>query len=293
MLPVLLDLKFIKIYTFGVFMVLALFWGFFLVWKNFLLTAYKEEDVFDGIFLALVGGLFLSRLVYVVLNFKDFGLNILKFILINGYPGLSLYGFLAGSMLTLYFYFLYKKISFKEIIDYFVPAFFLALGFGKVGSFFSGYEVGTKTGFPLSLRYPGYEGVRHITPFYEAILFFLATYLSLRIMFAQRRGMFPKGFNFIFFWWYLALVLFIFGPLKVGQNLVFGLKFNTLVSGVLLLTFSVYFLYYFRIPILSKISAITKFKKLNGKKIKQTRTQKVQGEVAGGERGDAQENGRA
>ena len=29
MLPVLLDLKFVKIYTFGVFLVLAFFWGAF------------------------------------------------------------------------------------------------------------------------------------------------------------------------------------------------------------------------------------------------------------------------
>ncbi len=290
MLPVLLDLKFIKIYTFGVFMVLALFWGFFLLWKNFLLTAHKEDEVFDGVFLALAGGLFLGRLVHAILNFKDFGFNLLKFILINGYPGISLYGFLAGSVLTLYLYFLSKKLNFRDVIDYFVPAFFLALGFGKVGSFFSGYEVGTKTKFPLALRYPGYEGFRHLTAFYEALLFFTATYLSLRILFAVRRGVFPKGFNFYFFWWYLGLVIFIFEPLKIGRSLIFGFKFNSLVSGVLLLTFSAYFLYYFRTPILNRLLEVTKFIKKNGQKTKQTRAKKVQAEVGERVGGGAQEH---
>ena len=96
MLPVLLDLKFIKIYTFGVFLVLAFFWGSFVLWKNIRLTAQKEDEIFDGLFISFAGGLFMSRLVYVILNFDKFGSSILKFILINGYPGLSLYGALIG-----------------------------------------------------------------------------------------------------------------------------------------------------------------------------------------------------
>ena len=59
MIPVLLDLKFIKIYTFGIFLVLAFFWGAFILWKNYLLTAQKEEELFDGMFLSLAGGLFI------------------------------------------------------------------------------------------------------------------------------------------------------------------------------------------------------------------------------------------
>ena len=83
MLPVLLDLGFIKIYTFGVFLVLAFFWGCFLLWKNFLLTSQREEDIFDGLFFSIAGGLFVSRLVHVALNFKSFGFDALKFILLN------------------------------------------------------------------------------------------------------------------------------------------------------------------------------------------------------------------
>jgi prolipoprotein diacylglyceryltransferase len=65
MLPILLDLKIFKIYTFGVFLVLAFFWGSFLIWKLIRLTSMKEEEVFDGLFWGLFGGLFLSRLFYV------------------------------------------------------------------------------------------------------------------------------------------------------------------------------------------------------------------------------------
>src|SRR3990172_4726798 len=104
MLPVLLDLKYIKIYTFGVFLVLAFFWGSFVLWKNVRLTSQKEDGIFDALFLSVAGGLLFSRVVYVALNFEKFGFDILKFILINGYPGLSIYGALAGAFLTLYLY---------------------------------------------------------------------------------------------------------------------------------------------------------------------------------------------
>ena len=136
MIPILFTVGGLKIYTFGVFLVLAFFWGLFLFWKNIRLTVYKEEEKFDSIFLSLAGSLLIGRLVYVILNFKDFGFNLLKFILINGYPGLSLYGVLIGGFLTLFLYFLIKKISFRETIDYYISPIFLALGLGKLGSFF-------------------------------------------------------------------------------------------------------------------------------------------------------------
>src|SRR3972149_10209295 len=186
MLPVLLDLKFIKIYTFGVFLVLGFFWSAFLLWHNIRLTSYKEEDVFDGLFLSLFGGLFIGRLVYVVLNFNDFGFDILKFILINGYPGISLIGAILGGIFTLFGFFGLKKIDFSEIIDYFISPLFVALVFGKLGSFFSGADVGSVTTFFLKIRYASFEGLRHLTAFYEAV--FLPPRLISAINYYSKSG---------------------------------------------------------------------------------------------------------
>lgn len=144
MLPVLLNLGFLKIYTYGVFLVLGFFWAIFLLWKNIRLTSFKEEDVFDGLFLSMLGSLISGRLVYVFLNFKDFGFNILKYILINGYPGISLYGSIFGGLLALYLFANSRKIIFSELIDYLITPIFIALVFGKIGAFFSGTEVGQK-----------------------------------------------------------------------------------------------------------------------------------------------------
>jgi phosphatidylglycerol:prolipoprotein diacylglycerol transferase len=249
MLPILFSIGPVKIYTFGVFLVLAFFWGSFLLWKLIRLTAFKEKEVFDGLFLALGFSLFFGRLFYVALNFSDFGFSLLKFILINGYPGLSLYGILFGGFLGLFIFSLFKKLKFFLLVDYFIPPLFLALAFGKLGSFFSGAEVGTKTKFFLAAKFVGFDGIRHLTSFYESLLFFFGCYITYKILFLIRKDKLSFGFLFYFFFWFFSLTYFLFDKIKENHLYFFGLSFNLMVSKIILLTTTVYFLYYFRKPI--------------------------------------------
>lgn len=254
MLPVLLDFKFVKIYTMGVFLVLAFFWASFVLWRLIRLSSYKEEDIFDALFNSIFGGLFMGRLVYVILNFKDFGFSPLKFLLVNGYPGFSLYGILLGVFGVLYFWAAIKKEKFRDMIDYFIPPALLALAIGKLGSFFSGSEVGTKTRLFLAARYASMDGMRQLTPLYEAVLFFLFAYLSYRILFEIRKDHLKKGFNLNLFLWAQGFVYFIFDNLKQYHLYFLNYSFNQIVSFVLLLTFSFYFVYYFRSLLFGRVS---------------------------------------
>jgi len=249
MLPVLVDIGFIKIYTFGVFLLLAFFWGAFSLWKNTSLTSYKEEQIFDGMFFSLLGGLICGRVLHIILHFSEFGFNILKFILINGYPGIHVFGFIFGFML---FYFLFSqsnKISFLKSIDYIIPSFFLALAIGKLGSFFSGTEIGVQTQFFVAIPYPNMDGVRHLTSLYESILFFLGTYLTYRFIFFVRKEQLHSGFNLLLFVWYVSLVEFVFDPLKTFRTMHNNTSIEMMISGILLLTGTVFFIYYFRTSI--------------------------------------------
>lgn len=254
MLPILVDLKFLKVYTFGVFLVLAFFWSAFMLWRNIRLTSYKEEDVFDSLFLSILSGLFIGRLLYVVFNFKDFGFDILKFILINGYPGMSLYGTVLGGFIGLYLYSLAKKVRFLDLVDYFVSPLLIALGIGKLGSFFSGAEIGAKTKFPLAIRYAGFDGFRHLTALYEGILFLIGAFVAYKLLFEIRRQKYDRGFSFFFFWWFFGLVYAIFDKLKsVHLSFITPDSLNLTFSLTILLTFTVYFLYYFRNLIISRV----------------------------------------
>lgn len=273
MLPVFLNLKFIKIYTQGLFLVLAFFWASYLLWKLIRLTSYKEEEVFDSLFTGIFSGLFIGRLLYVMLNFSKFGFDPIKFILVNGYPGFSIVGGLAGFILAIYLLSKKQKVSFNEIIDYFIPPIFLALGFGKLGSFFSGSELGSKTKFIISLKYPGLTGNYHLTAFYEAFLFFCGFYLAYKILMAIRKEQGRKGLNWYFFIAWFGGVYFWFDKLKNNHLYFQNWSFNQTIGLLLHLTGVLYFLYYFRRQTIEKIkniiNPITKYVKKNISKIYQ------------------------
>jgi phosphatidylglycerol:prolipoprotein diacylglycerol transferase len=236
MLPVLVNVGSIKIYTFGVFLVLAFFWSSFLLWRLVRLTAHKEEVIFDGVFIALTVGLFLARLFYVIANFSQFGFSFLKFILINGYPGLSIYGALIGFIFSLYLYCLYKKINFLQVVDYFIAPILLALAIGFLGKFFA------------------FENA--IITIFQSLLFFLFCYVAYRILFLIRQEKFFSGFNLIFF---VNIFSFILLLSEKGINQKLPL--------FLFLTTSIFFLYYFRTGLFLLFNSLLKGVENHGSKI--------------------------
>ncbi len=262
MVPVLFSIGSVKIYTYGVFLVLAFFWGLFFIWKAVRLTSYKEEVIFDGIFFSLLGALFFSRLFYVIANFSSFGFSFLKFILINGYPGLSFYGALFGGLLFFFLFSLVKKLNFIQIVDYLIPGVFVALGFGKLGAFFSGSEIGTKTKFFFGVNYLGYEGLRHAVGLYEALIFFICAYFSYKILFKIRREELPEGANLFFLFWASSGVYFFTDPFKKSKFYFLGFNFNYWFSFLLWLTTSLGLVYYFRIKIISFLKTFLQNAKL-------------------------------
>lgn len=266
MLPVFLNLQFIKIYTQGLFLVLAFFWSSYVLWKLVRLTSFKEENIFDNLFASIFSGLFFGRLLYVILNFSKFGFDPIKFILVNGYPGFSIVGALTGFILAVYLRSKKQKVAFKEIIDYFIPPILLAIGFGKLGSFFSGSELGSRTNFIISLKYPGLSGNYHLTAFYESLLFFLGFYLAYRILMTIRKERGEKGLNLYFFIVWFGGVYFWFDKLKDNHLYFQNWSFNQTIGLILHLTGVFYFLYYFRRQIIQNIKNIINFIIKNVKK---------------------------
>lgn len=259
MFPVFMKLPFFTLYTFGIFLLLAFFLGSFLFWKLGKLTSVKEEELFDGLFISIMGGLFTSRLVYVLLNFSNFGFNPLKFILINGFPGLSLFGALFGGVTLFYVFTRVRRIHFLEIIDYMVAPLFAALSIGKIGSFIAGVDVGTRTKFILSTPVLGISGKHHITALYEALFFVIGCFIAYRILFVIRRAVIKQGTAFMFFIWYFGLVNLFLDNLKVRHVYLAGLSVNLIASLIMSIVGTLYFLIIYRETL---VSILTRFIKI-------------------------------
>ncbi len=273
MLPVLFNMPGLTLFTFGAFLVLSLLWSSFWFWKNIKLTSYKEEDFFDGLFLSIFGGIILGRIIFVALNFSEFGFDILKFVLINGFPGLSLYGLLIGAGLTFFIYTKAKKRPYLEMIDYAISPLFLGLAIASVGAFLSGTVPGTKTKLFLSVRYLGLDGTRHLPALYEALFYVLGFYIAHRIILLVRRQRISIGTNFFFFIFYFSLINLLLDFIKANHLYFLSFSFNLVLSALFSTISGLYFIFVYRDRI-KKILLSFKFKKKNeiNKPLKKTTT---------------------
>lgn len=232
MRPILLSLGPIHISSLGFFLFLAFLVGTFVIWKKAKEKLYSEETVFDSIFLVTFSGLLGARLFYILFNWEDFGFNLLKWFLINGYAGLYFYGGLLTGIFTLYRYYKNKEISFFEMFDYFALAFWGAFILGELGVFLDGAEVGRETALPWAVSFVGLSGLRHPVSFYKALtlfLIFLVYWFILRkkISFAKL----PGGVLALLFLLFFALQNFLLDFLKSFSVYYWGLGLDQWVSG--------------------------------------------------------------
>lgn len=236
---------------------LALFWSSFLLWKNIKLTSYNEESLFDGMFMSILGGLFFGRLIFTLLHFSDFKFSILRFILVNGYPGFNTLGIVCGGLFTFYVFTIIKKIPFRKVVDYIIPSLLLSLAILKLGSFFAGVDIGIQTSFYLSLKYPNFDGTRHLVALYESVGYFLLTFLTQKTLFAIRREKYYSGFNLVLFFFSLSLITTTFDWMKEFTFRISTVTLDTILMAPVVLTLVVYLVYYFRVDIVSNIKRIS------------------------------------
>lgn len=81
------------------------------------------SQVFDAAAISLISAFLMSRVLFVVNNFKTELLSFLRFFHIAKYPGLSFFGFIAGGALCIYLIFMRRK-GLGRIADIFSISFF-------------------------------------------------------------------------------------------------------------------------------------------------------------------------
>ena len=238
MLPIFAKLGSLSIYTYGVFLMLGFFWACFFIWKHIRISKFGEEATFDIVFLSFGGSLIMGRLVYCFIHFNEFGLNILKYILANGYPGISSFGMILGGVLTLYWACYLRKIKFQEFSDYIVPSLFIFTTVVELGAFFAGTEPGIV-----------WKGFRHPVALYKAALLAIGIYISLKIFFNVRKEKVMKGSALFFFFSLYSCTSIFFQSLKDKRLLITESPIEYWAFFILLLTSCFYFVYYFRVLI--------------------------------------------
>ncbi len=259
MYPILLSLGPIKIYSFGLFLVLATIVGSFVVWREGRALGLDEEKLVDFLLVEIFFGLIGARIYYILLYFKDFSSEPFRWLLIFHYPGLAFVGGFLGGLVGLLYFVRKERWSFWQIADFSVLGLSLAESIGRLGAFFSGTAYGTITNLPWSVTMVGLSGRRHPVQIYEALAALVTFLILLKLKsFSAKRNL-PTGLIFtayLFFWGISRLTLEIFR----GDSVYFsGWRITQIVSLVFILSF--FALLYWRLGRSPKVDLISFFRR--------------------------------
>ncbi len=213
MSPILFTIGAFNVYAFGFFLSLAFLFSTFIVWKN-AKEILMEEEYLDAFLITCLCALISARIVYIILHFPDFGLNVLKYIVVIEAPGLSLLGGLLGGVISLFWYLRKKKDKFWQHLDLFSLAGCFALILAKIGEQLAGAGFGKETNFFLGVKITGATGRHFPVEFFEAILFSILAIILYLVYQKVKRKIWPDGLVTYLFGLNVAVIIFLLEFLK-------------------------------------------------------------------------------
>lgn len=222
-----LDLGFVNIYMWGVFVALGFLLAYYLILKN-VKKPLEKRVVEELAFYSLIGLLLGSRIVYVLSNLSYYSGNPLEIFMIwEG--GMTSYGGFLGAISAMLIYSKIKKINFVKYFDFMIPYVALGMAVGRIGCFFNGCCYGIETSLPWGVDF-GDEILRHPTQLYLALgdlsIFFILKNLKKKF----------SGFIFLSFVALFSLLRFLVDFLRDYENVYYflSLKFSQWVTLTLL-----------------------------------------------------------
>jgi prolipoprotein diacylglyceryltransferase len=152
MLPILLSLGPIKIYSYGVFLALGLFLGLYFWWKMGRDEHFDEIALFDGFFLSLLVYFVAGRAGYVGTHLSEVG-TLYRSLAILAYPGISGVIGLAAVLLFIVLFARSHDFDIWKVLDSVAVTLSSIFLFSGIGGLLNG----TNPGYPSSfgLVYPG------------------------------------------------------------------------------------------------------------------------------------------
>ena len=136
-----LDLGFIQIYWYSIFIFLGIFFGISVILRECKKQNINEDFMVNMIFYTIIFGLIGARLYYVAFNldyYLKYPLEILE--VWNG--GMAIHGGIIAGLICIYFYTRKYKVKLLKILDIVVVGLILGQAIGRWGNFFNGEAFG-------------------------------------------------------------------------------------------------------------------------------------------------------
>jgi phosphatidylglycerol---prolipoprotein diacylglyceryl transferase len=180
MLPVLFSFGPVKLYSFGLMMVLAFLVSAYWVWKSTRGSSLGEERVLDAAVLTILGGLAGARILFVLSNPQIFMEDLWQALAVFK-GGLSFWGAIIGGMVVLAIIARRYRYPVMQFLDLAAPATAIGASIGYIGAFLGGSSYGAVTGLSWGVEMVGLTGKRHPSQLLEALLQVVILVVLLRL----------------------------------------------------------------------------------------------------------------
>ena len=239
MLPIILKLGRINIYSYGLMLAL----GFIItgiIFRKELKRVGINVDLADSVIIAaLLGGIFGAKVYSVIEGIREYGLSSLKDFFSGA--GLVWYGGLIGGTIAVLVTIKLKHYPILPIIDLIAPLLILGYGIGRMGCFLSGDgDYGPPSDLPWAMAFPNgtvptTERV-HPTPLYEIIMSLIAFAYLWKIR-KKTRG---PGYMFGMFLILSGIERFIAEFWRITAKVLFDVISVAQIIGVLTIIIGIY-----------------------------------------------------
>ncbi len=160
MFPVIISIGPFVLYSYSIFLFLAVFFGLFVVWKRGNELHFEPKELFDVVFNVFLWMFVGARIGYVLIHFNDIGFKVWEWINIFGRPGWYYpVGIISG------WYAICREAKKRkwekyQLSDLLVTGLVLAQAILALGAFFAGVGNGVPTSGFLGVKFSGLSDKR-------------------------------------------------------------------------------------------------------------------------------------
>ena len=239
-----LELGFFTFHFYALAILLGIFAAVWVTKKRYKALGGDPNDITDLALVVVPAGIIGGRIYHVITSpqkyFGENGSPIQALQIWRG--GLGIWGAISIGALAAFIFFKFKKttLSFSQLADAIAPGLLIAQGIGRFGNWFNAELFGEPTSLFWGLEIPeasrptGYENFAtfHPTFLYEAIWCFFVAAIIMKLKFFKNFS--KAGTVFIFYVLAYSLGRFFIESIRIDEsNLIFGLRLNIWVSGLL------------------------------------------------------------
>jgi phosphatidylglycerol:prolipoprotein diacylglycerol transferase len=160
--PVLIQLGPVKVYSFGVMVMLGFIAAAWWATKSGKRRGIDSETVMDAAVYIFIPAMIFARLLFVALNYRDY--HSLAEVGMVWRGGMAFHGGLLGGVLGGIVFCWRRKIPAWDMADIVAPGIALGYAIGRIGCLLNGCCYGRECGLPWALRFPDLNYPGMLTP---------------------------------------------------------------------------------------------------------------------------------